>query len=107
MYEQRREPGTWAEPPPVTLVGRLDSRRQHQEREREHLDPTAAPVTPVPGRSRLPNPGWTEDINTVAFTTAKIQLFQDANADNVFQSNEPVPPANMHVQPTDVERLSA
>jgi hypothetical protein len=45
---------------------------------------TAAPVTPVPGSPGCPNPGWSEDINDVSFTSAMIQLFQDSNADGDF-----------------------
>jgi hypothetical protein len=45
---------------------------------------TNAPVTPVPGAPDCPNPQWTENITDMAFTSATIRLFQDANADGDF-----------------------
>ena len=41
---------------------------------------TEAPVSPVPGAPGCPNPNWTETITDVAFTSARIRLFQDQNA---------------------------
>ena len=49
---------------------------------------TDAPVTPIPGAPDCPNPQWTENITDVAFTSATIQLFQDANANGVFEDSE-------------------
>jgi hypothetical protein len=40
---------------------------------------TDPPVTPIPGAPDCPNPQWTERITDVAFTSATIRLFQDAN----------------------------
>jgi hypothetical protein len=49
---------------------------------------TAAPVTPIPGAPDCPNRQWTENITDMAFTSATISLFQDANANGVFESSE-------------------
>jgi hypothetical protein len=37
---------------------------------------TTGPVTPIPGAPDCPNRRWTEDINDLAFTSAKIEVFQ-------------------------------
>jgi hypothetical protein len=37
---------------------------------------TTEPVTPIPDAPDCPNPQWTEDINDLAFTSAKIEVFQ-------------------------------
>ena len=87
-------------PAPVTLVGATPVPAGDIKNGNVSITTsTAAPVTPVPGSPGCPNPGWTEDINTVSFTTARIQLFQDANADNVFQPNELVLTANCTFSP--------
>jgi hypothetical protein len=87
-------------PAPVTLVGETPIPAGDIKNGNVSIaTSTAAPVTPVPGAPGCPNPGWTEDINTVSFTTANIQLFQDANGDNVFQPNELVLTANCTFSP--------
>lgn len=45
---------------------------------------TNAPTSPIPGAPDCPNPQWTEAITDMAFTSATIKLFQDANADGDF-----------------------
>lgn len=37
---------------------------------------TTGPVTPIPDAPDCPNRKWTEDINDLAFTSAKIRVFQ-------------------------------
>ena len=37
---------------------------------------TTGPVTPIPGAPDCPNTQWTEDINDLAFTSARIEVFQ-------------------------------
>ena len=60
---------------------------------------TDAPVTPIPGAPDCPNPQWTENITDVAFTSATIQLFQDANANGVFEDSELVLTVNCTFSP--------
>jgi hypothetical protein len=49
---------------------------------------TNSPETPIPGAPQCPNGQWTEDITDMAFTSATVRLFQDANGDHVFQDSE-------------------
>jgi hypothetical protein len=49
---------------------------------------TNPPATPIPGAPDCPNPGWTENITDMAFTSATITLFQDANANGTFEPGE-------------------
>jgi hypothetical protein len=49
---------------------------------------TNAPVTPIPGAPGCPNTQWTENITDMAFTSATITLFQDANESGTFESGE-------------------
>jgi hypothetical protein len=49
---------------------------------------TTAPVTPILGAPDCPNPQWTERITDMAFTSATITLFQDANENGVFDAGE-------------------
>lgn len=49
---------------------------------------TSPPTTPVPGAPNCPNPQWTETITDMAFTSATVRLFQDANGNGVFDAGE-------------------
>jgi hypothetical protein len=49
---------------------------------------TSPPVTPIPGAPDCPNPQWTENITDMAFTSATITLFQDANENGTFEAGE-------------------
>jgi hypothetical protein len=49
---------------------------------------TNPPVTPIPGAPDCPNPQWTENITDMAFSSATITLFQDANDNGTFESGE-------------------
>ena len=60
---------------------------------------TGAPVTPIPGAPGCTNPQWTENITDVAFTSATIMLFQDANANGTFDSGELVLTVNCTFSP--------
>jgi hypothetical protein len=60
---------------------------------------TNAPVTPIPGAPECPNASWTENITDMAFTSATITLFQDANANGVFDSGELVLTVNCTFSP--------
>jgi hypothetical protein len=60
---------------------------------------TGAPVTPIPGAPGCPNPMWTENITDVAFTSATIQLFQDANDNGTFDAGELVLTVNCTFSP--------
>jgi hypothetical protein len=60
---------------------------------------TDAPVTPIPGAPDCPNPQWTENITDVAFTSATIRLFQDANANGLFEDSELVLTVNCTFSP--------
>ena len=41
---------------------------------------TAPPTSPIPGAPGCPNTKWTETITDVAFTSAKIEIYQDQTA---------------------------
>jgi hypothetical protein len=87
-------------PAPVTLVGETPIPAGDIKNGNVTISTsTAAPVTPVPGAPGCPNPTWREDITAVAFTSATIQLFQDSNADGVFQAGELVLTANCTFSP--------
>ena len=60
---------------------------------------TNAPVTPIPGAPDCPNPQWTENITDMAFTSATITLFQDANANGTFEAGELVLTVNCTFSP--------
>ena len=60
---------------------------------------TNAPVTPIPGAPDCPNPQWTENITDMAFTSATIRLFQDANGNGVFDAGELVLTVNCTFSP--------
>ena len=65
-------------PAPVTLVGATPIEADDIKNGNVTISSTTdPPVTPIPGSPGCPNPGWTEDINDVAFTSATIRLFQD------------------------------
>jgi hypothetical protein len=49
---------------------------------------TNPPVTPIPGSPDCPGVNWTENITDMAFTSATITVFQDANANGIFEANE-------------------
>ena len=49
---------------------------------------TNSPETSIPGAPQCPNRQWTEDITDMAFTSATVRLFQDANGDHLFQDSE-------------------
>jgi hypothetical protein len=49
---------------------------------------TSPPVTPIPGAPDCPGVNWTENITDMAFTSATIRLFQDSNADGMFDAGE-------------------
>jgi hypothetical protein len=49
---------------------------------------TSPPVTPVPGAPGCPNTQWTQNITEMAFTSAMITLFQDADESGTFEAGE-------------------
>jgi hypothetical protein len=49
---------------------------------------TNAPVSPIPGAPDCPNANWVENITDLAFTSAKITLFQDSNQNGTFEAGE-------------------
>jgi hypothetical protein len=60
---------------------------------------TNAPVTPIAGAPDCPNTNWTENITDMAFTSAMITLFQDANANGTFEAGELVLTVNCTFSP--------
>jgi hypothetical protein len=60
---------------------------------------TNAPVTPVAGAPDCPNSQWIENITDMAFTSATITLFQDANANGTFEAGELVLTVNCTFSP--------
>jgi hypothetical protein len=60
---------------------------------------TNPPVTPIPGAPDCPNPQWTENITDMAFTSATITLFQDANENGTFEAGELVLTVNCTFSP--------
>jgi hypothetical protein len=60
---------------------------------------TNPPVTPIPGAPDCPNTQWTENITDMAFTSATITLFQDANANGIFEAGELVLTVNCTFSP--------
>jgi hypothetical protein len=73
-------------PAPVTVVGATPVEADDIKNGNVTISissTTEPPVTPVPGAPGCANPNWTEDINDVAFTTARIQLFQDQTPGDV------------------------
>ena len=60
---------------------------------------TDAPVTPIPGAPDCPNPPWPENITDMAFTSATISLFQDANTNGTFEDSELVLTVNCTFSP--------
>jgi hypothetical protein len=60
---------------------------------------TNAPVTPIPGAPDCPNTNWIENITDMAFTSATVTLFQDANANGTFESGELVLTVNCTFSP--------
>jgi hypothetical protein len=60
---------------------------------------TNPPVTPIPDAPDCPNTQWTERITDMAFTSATISVFQDSNANGVFDANELVLTVNCTFSP--------
>jgi hypothetical protein len=60
---------------------------------------TNPPTTPILGAPDCPNPHWTEDITDLAFTSATITVFQDSNANGIFESGELVLTVNCTFSP--------
>jgi hypothetical protein len=60
---------------------------------------TDPPTTPVAGAPDCPNANWTENITDMAFTSATIRLFQDANANGTFEDGELVLTVNCTFSP--------
>jgi hypothetical protein len=49
---------------------------------------TNPPTSPIVGAPDCPGTNWTETITDMAFTSATIKLFQDANANGTFEPGE-------------------
>src|SRR4029453_13042056 len=60
---------------------------------------TNAPGTPIPGAPDCPNTSWIENITDMAFTSATVTLFQDANENGTFDSGELVLTVNCTFSP--------
>jgi hypothetical protein len=60
---------------------------------------TNPPTTPVAGAPDCPNSNWIENITDMAFTSAAITLFQDANANGTFEPGELVVTVNCTFSP--------
>jgi hypothetical protein len=87
-------------PAPVTLTGTTPiSKADIKNGNVTITTTTAAPVSPIPGAPGCPNPNWTETITDVAFTSATIQVFQDSNANGMFEPSELVITVNVTFSP--------
>jgi hypothetical protein len=61
---------------------------------------TNPPVSPIPGAPECPNASWIENITDMAFNSATITLFQDANGNGTFEPGELVLTVNCTFSPS-------
>jgi hypothetical protein len=95
---EHRPPGQ--NPAPVTVSGGTAVPKEEIDNGNVTISTTTlGPVTPIAGAPGCPNSNWVENITDLSFTSAKIEVFQDSNANGTFEPGELVITVNCTFSP--------